>query len=247
MKANRLKMAVFKLGSCSGCVLQLLNVGLPSLLKFINIAYFPLLKSKNVIGAYDVGLVEGSVSTKEHVMAIKKIRERSKLLIALGSCACFGGLQASEKDCRRSKPDYRISVTHPIDPCGIDEYVPVDFYLKGCPFEGEELITLLHALSKGAKPYFRERSVCFECKLQEIPCLMEREKAPCLGSITLGGCGAICPLMGKPCEGCRGPSSDVNLSSTMESFSDFGIPPEEFFYKLRKYAGKAFGSAKLEG
>ncbi len=45
--------------------------------------------------------------------------------------------------------------------------------------------------------------VCSECPLPPSRCLVERG-APCLGPITVAGCGAKCPALGTPCWGCRG-------------------------------------------
>lgn len=240
------KVAVFKLGSCGGCIVQIVNLGekVLEVLKNFDIAYFPIVKSNNVEGPYDVCLVEGSVSTPEDVARIKEIRKNCKILVALGSCACFGGLQSIGNWARHRELEsaaYKEPLAvQSIKALGIDEYVQVDIYLKGCPVAEEELLELLKAFSAGIRPYLRQHSVCVECKLREIPCIMETKKIPCMGPVTCAGCGAICPSMGKPCEGCRGPSNDANLASLIEAFSELGLSRYEILNKLRKYAGEAF-------
>jgi ferredoxin len=45
--------------------------------------------------------------------------------------------------------------------------------------------------------------VCAECPLYGPSCLVARGE-PCLGALTVAGCGALCPRSGTPCIGCRG-------------------------------------------
>lgn len=108
----------------------------------------------------------------------------------------------------------------------LDDYVRVDYYLSGCPPGAGPLLSLLKELRgepQGLKP---TPIVCVECtrKPQKInvdtlrvlpqhdwdPALCFSSGAsPCLGFLTKGGCGAVCPRNGSPCWGCRGPSEKV--------------------------------------
>ncbi|RLF98033.1 MAG: oxidoreductase, partial [Candidatus Wolframiiraptor sp.] len=93
---KKIRLAVFKLSSCSGCQQQIIDLGedLLALTEKIEIAYFLEASSKTSPGPYDVALIEGSVSTPQEVELVKEIRENSKIVVAVGSCATYGGIQA---------------------------------------------------------------------------------------------------------------------------------------------------------
>ena len=63
------------------------------ILKANELVYAPtLMDAKEIPDKIDVAIIEGGVRTEHEVETTKKIRERSSILIALGSCACFGGV-----------------------------------------------------------------------------------------------------------------------------------------------------------
>src|SRR5512136_972336 len=90
------KLAVFKFSSCDGCQLQLLNLEdeLLDLVGAIEIAYFLEARRRELPPPYDIGLVEGSVSTAEEEERIQLVRRDCKYLITIGACATSGGIQA---------------------------------------------------------------------------------------------------------------------------------------------------------
>lgn len=85
-----------KFASCDGCQLTLLDLE-DQLLAFaeqFEIVDFPVASSSRSPGPYDILLVEGSVSSPEHLPRIQQLREQAKVLIAIGACATAGGIQA---------------------------------------------------------------------------------------------------------------------------------------------------------
>ena len=90
------RVAVFKMASCDGCQLQLLDAedALLELAGAIEIVNFAEASSNIQPGPYDVTLVEGSISTPEQIEQIRQIRAESTFLITIGACATAGGVQA---------------------------------------------------------------------------------------------------------------------------------------------------------
>ena len=41
---------------------------------------------------YDIAFVEGSISRESEIPRLQKIRNQAKIVIALGACACIGGV-----------------------------------------------------------------------------------------------------------------------------------------------------------
>ena len=92
---DKIKVAFFDLASCEGCQLEGLNLEkeLPQLLEKIEIVNFREASSLKR-DDYKIAFIEGSITRKEDEQRLKKIRDNTQILIALGACACSGGLNS---------------------------------------------------------------------------------------------------------------------------------------------------------
>ena len=240
-KRARPRVAVFKFASCDGCQLSLLDAEdeLLAVAGAVEIAYFPEASSVVLKGPYDLGLVEGSVTTHHDAGRIQKIRRQCRTLVAIGACATAGGIQALRNWSDTGEfvravypqPEY-ISTLKFSTP--IAEHVPVDFELRGCPISKQQLIELISAFLAGRKPNIPTYSVCMECKRNGNVCVEVARGIPCLGPATQAGCGAICPAYARGCYGCFGPMESPNTASLSRQFSLLGQDAEEI---LRAWRG----------
>ena len=214
------KLAVYKFSSCDGCQLSLLNLEdeLLDLIGAVEVAYFLEARRRELPPPYDVGLVEGSISTPEEEKRIFKIRRDCRLLITIGACATSGGIQALrnwgdvEEYTRSVYPSpQHIETLETATP--IAAHVFVDFELRGCPVNKDQLLEVVSATLVGRKPVIPTYSLCIECKRLGIPCRLVSEGQPCLGPVTQAGCGALCPGVNRPCYGCFGPMELPNMDS----------------------------------
>ncbi|HUJ06447.1 MAG TPA: oxidoreductase [Streptosporangiaceae bacterium] len=223
-------LAVWKLASCDGCQLTLLDCTdeLLALAAEVDIVHFTEATRTDLPGPYDVSLVEGSVTTPDDAERIRAIRERSRTLVTIGACATSGGIQALRNfaDVAEftaavyARPEYVQTLT---TSTGVAEHVPVDFELRGCPIDKRQLLELLSALLAGRKPQIPQHSVCFECKSRGNACVMVAHGTPCLGPVTQAGCGAICPSYNRGCYGCFGPVRDPNTRSLIPRLVGLGM------------------------
>ena len=95
----------------------------------------------------------------------------------------------------------------------IADHVPVDFELRGCPINKQQLLEVITAfLARPHDPTRRAHSVCVECKLRGNVCVMVAHGTPCLGPVTHAGCGALCPAYDRGCYGCFGPMETPNTA-----------------------------------
>jgi coenzyme F420-reducing hydrogenase gamma subunit len=239
------KLAVYKFSSCDGCQLQLLNLEehLLELAGVVEIAYFLEARRHELPPPYDVGLVEGSISTPEEDERIHQVRRNCKYLIAIGACATSGGIQALRNWASVDKftrmiyanPEY-VTTLETATP--IAAHVFVDFELRGCPVNEYQLLELISALLAGRKPNIPTHSVCIECKRRGLPCVLVSQGLPCLGPITQVGCGALCPACGRACYGCFGPMEQPNIESLGDWFTQrLGYGPREMKRMLRLFNG----------
>ena len=216
-RRSKPKLAVWKFASCDGCQLSLLDCEdeLLAVADNITIANFPEASRTYIRGPYDLSLVEGSITTPHDEERIHKIRRISRCLVSIGACATAGGIQALRnfKDVDEfinvvyARPDYidTLSKSTPIS-----DHVPVDYELRGCPISKVQLVEFIVAILNERHPNFPTRNVCMDCKLRGTTCVMTAQGVPCLGPVTAGGCGAICPAYHRGCYGCFGPSEQPN-------------------------------------
>ena len=220
----RPRLGVFKLASCDGCQLTLLDCEDELLLlgEQIDIVHFPEATSPGQPhGPFDVAIIEGSVSTPEQRDEVQAIRRNSTVLLTIGACATSGAIQAlrnfgDHDDYRRivyAQPEYISSLATSTP---VADHVPVDFELRGCPVNKHQLLELITACLRGRTPAIKNESVCFECKRNGTVCVAVTQQMPCLGPVTHAGCGAICPAFNRGCFGCYGPKESAATAQLAE-------------------------------
>lgn len=238
-----LRVGVVKYASCDGCQLTILDLEdeLLALGERFEIAEFPEASSLRSTGPFDVLLVEGSISAPDQAREIVELREVTKTLVTIGSCANHGGIQALRNFGKEA--DYRAAVyAHPeyIDSLEkalpVREYVTVDYELAGCPINPGQLRELFVAVRLGRRPQIRQEAVCGECKRQGYACLLVSRAEACLGPVTAAGCGALCPGFNRGCFGCFGPRPDGNPDGLVKRLRHDGEDDETIG---RRFAGFA--------
>jgi F420-non-reducing hydrogenase small subunit len=179
--------AAYAFSSCAGCDVSVVNLGekLVSLSEKVEFVYWTtatdfklddLKKHKEL----DLAIIAGSIRTSEHEELVEHLRQRSKLLIALGSCACFGGIPSlanlyDKNEVLRSvytespsaggekavpTPSTKLGkmeltipeLTESCDP--VDYAANVNVYVPGCPPQEETLDWLLRIIEE----YYQTRT-----------------------------------------------------------------------------------------
>lgn len=137
---NNPKIAIFDLTDCEGCELQFLGLK-EKLLEFaedFEIAAWRLVQpSENQLPEVDVAIVQGTIITSKDQEIIKKVREKSKFLVALGECARTGWIPTwIKKEDRREAVKYVYGSNYQpkaIDALPLKDIIKVDLELPGCP------------------------------------------------------------------------------------------------------------------
>ncbi len=230
-----IKVAFMQLSDCWGCHQSLLNahLGLLPVLPALEFVYWPAvvdykhdsLKEREP-GSILVGFVEGTIRTKDDLENAKLMREKCALIIAFGSCACYGNVAglANQWDIEILKkrkfmevesatnemptiptlnvPEFQDKVIN------IDEVIKIDIYMAGCPPKPEHIISAVVFLL-GQKPFpMNELAFCNDCDVKQN-CLLESDIL-CFGPITSVGCSLKCTSDANPCVGCFGPAKTVD-------------------------------------
>jgi len=246
VSAAKPRVAVFKLASCDGCQLQLLDAeeALLELAGAIEIANFAEASSRMLAGPYDVTLIEGSVSTPEQVEQVRQIRADTRFLITIGACATSGGIQALRNGhdvdgyirTVYANPEFIDTLARSTP---VADHVKVDLELTGCPVDRGQLLASLAWLLQGAVPHPPTTPVCIECKRRGYVCVVVAKGEPCLGPVTRTGCGALCPGMGRGCYGCFGPCQPPNADALVRRFIELGMKPSRVADTFRFITGYA--------
>ena len=124
-----------------------------------------------------VGILEGGVNNSANEEVAKMFRERSKVLIALGDCAVFGGVPTMRNTCGIQEALQRAYVeTEHADQArlgqkqhediavmqdtrALDQVVPVDIYLPGCPPSADAIWFVLTELLAGRMPDLKGKNL----------------------------------------------------------------------------------------
>lgn len=245
------KIAFIGMTSCKGCFFQFLMLGkrLPEMLENVEITNFWMLKEFNdKRSRYDIVFMDGAVSTDRELEELKSVRGRTAYLIAYGTCACWGGVPAL----RNSASNYRKTV-YPKEPKftsrsavdAIDRHVKVDYYMRGCPVNEDEVYETVADLLSGKKPREKDYCVCVECKKRETKCLF-KDGIACMGPVTYAGCNATCPASRTPCDGCRGPLPDGNTDAQAALMEEHGMTKEQIKTAFARYTSTSQPQIKSE-
>ena len=240
------RIGIFGLSGCWGEQIVILNCEdqlLPLVHEVEIVDFLGGSSTNDSTGPLDIAFVEGSVGSAREEAALRRIRERARLVVACGSCACFGGIAAAWNGSGREAAatdvygarasDYDIRPHR-----ALRDFVKVDATIPGCPMEKEEFLAAVACLLNGDTPQPVSYPVCAECRMKEQECLLLTYGIHCSGPITAGGCGARCPGFNAPCIGCRGPADEANLASMEAIVVKAGYTVEDFRRRQRLFSGE---------
>ncbi|MFO8051903.1 MAG: NADH:ubiquinone oxidoreductase [Thermoplasmatota archaeon] len=238
------KVAFFDFASCEGCQLQVVNLE-EKILDLIDVVEVVSFREamKEHSDDYDIAFIEGSIMRPMDEERLKRIRENAKILVALGACACIGGVNRLRNEWPVDEVKKEVYGEADIDDNvlfdafptkAVDEVVNVDFYIPGCPINKNEFAKVVSQLAIGRTPKLPNYPVCVECKKNENICVFELGKF-CLGPVTRAGCDAICPNFQDGCEGCRGFLDDPRMDAEKDVLEKYGISLDEMLKKFNMF------------
>ena len=163
---SKLKLATVWLDGCSGCHMSFLDLDerLLAIAELVDVVYSPIVDTKVFPNEVDIALVEGAVASVDDEKKIRKIREHTKLLVAMGDCAVAGNVPSMRNPIGPQAILDRAYIENvsaqPQIPCvvvpkllrvvrPIHEFVKVDVFLPGCPPSADTFHAALTALVTG--------------------------------------------------------------------------------------------------
>jgi F420-non-reducing hydrogenase small subunit len=184
----KLKLALYWAASCGGCDVAVLDINekILDVAALADIVLWPIamdFKYHHVEAmddkSIDVCLFNGAVRNSEQEEIAKLLRAKSKIMVAFGACACFGGIPAlanlkdradilerayveapTNDNPERTFPQTRTRVKEGelelpefFDTVhALNQVVGVEYYLPGCPPPVELILKVVDALATGQLP-----------------------------------------------------------------------------------------------
>ncbi len=228
---KKLKAAWFDFACCEGCQVEMSNFGEPfaQLLEHIDPVEFREVMTEQTKEPIDIAFIEGSFTREADRARLEEIRERASIVVAYGSCATSGGINALKNHIPQSTcgdmvygkdknmPHLDSQLALPISAA-----IKVDYQIRGCPISRDEFVRIVSQLLHGTKKvYVPSYPVCMECKRNETVCRFD-DGDYCMGMVAQAGCGAPCPADGIPCEACRGMIEEPNTDALVKVLQDRG-------------------------
>ncbi len=163
------------LSSCFGCLMSFLNIDeeLPGVLAKVDLRRSPLNDLK-VLEPVKIGILEGAVATEEDVELAKTMRENAEVLIALGTCADFGGIGGLRNLEDVSLVEKNVYGGKRPDEDGLSRLLPkvmpvagvvdVDIMVRGCPPNSSDILQAIESVLADVEvPPLYKKNLCNQC------------------------------------------------------------------------------------
>ena len=171
---KKVRLATVWLDGCAGCHMSLLDMDetILAIAKRVDVVYGPLVDAQEFPKLVDVTVIEGAVSSQDDLEKVRTVRQRSKLVVALGDCAVTANVPGMRNQIPVRKLLERIYVEG-ADQCRgvpadgvpallrqsvpVHEVVKVDLHVPGCPPPAQAIVYVLTELVEGRIPDLKSK------------------------------------------------------------------------------------------
>jgi sulfhydrogenase subunit delta len=126
---------------------ELMNTHYDEWRKIIDIRAARILRKKENLKNLDISFVEGAIASERDAEKLRKIRKNSKILVAVGACACEG-MPSSQRN--KFSESQKKEIQNEVkkfnllkETLPINKFVKVDEYVEGCPMGEQDFLKTL--------------------------------------------------------------------------------------------------------
>lgn len=177
---SKVKTAYAILTSCTGCKITLLDTHekLLDILDKVDLVYSHMVQdAREIPDDCDLIFIEGSVSTDEDYEEALALRKKAKYVVAVGSCACFGGIPSlrnfyDTNDILESTYQQRNSIYEGPNKLlpkvqALSSVIEVNFEIPGCPPLPKNFLDVINNFPNFEKIKLPTKTLCVECKMRK--------------------------------------------------------------------------------
>ncbi len=208
----KLKLAVYWAASCGGCCVSVLDVHekLFDVIAAADILFWPIALDTKYADVenmpdnhIDLTLFNGAVRSSENEHMARILRQKSKILVAYGSCAHLGGIPglanfSTKEDIFRRVYEESESINNPWkvkpqtesempegtidlpvfydDVRSLSQVVEVDYKIPGCPPQSDRLLEVFTAIVTGAELPPKGSVIGADVKAQCEECIRKKSE-----------------------------------------------------------------------
>ena len=170
----KVRLATVWFGGCSGCHMSFLDLDefLIDLAGKVDLVYSPVVDVKEYPGNVDVCLIEGAICNEDNLELLKKIRQRTRVLVSFGDCAVTANVPAMRNQLGPGNEESVLQCAYienaQFNPCipradgivppllprvmPVHEVVHVEHFLPGCPPPAGRIKALVGQMLSGVEP-----------------------------------------------------------------------------------------------
>lgn len=151
--SKKLKIGWFSFSCCEDNTVvftEIMNDHWQEWKKIFDFRHVRVLKSKNIFDEFDIAFIEGAAASESQAEKIRQIRERSKKVVAVGSCAVTGMPSAQrnffseeQKKNIQSLVEYFAAFPKVLK---ISDIIKVDAEVPGCPMSPGDFLAAVDKL-----------------------------------------------------------------------------------------------------
>jgi F420-non-reducing hydrogenase small subunit len=183
---QKIKLNLEWLSSCAGCEVGIVDLHekILDILQAAEIQRCPVLTDIKDYPPANIGIISGAVRNHHDRDAAIKMRQSCDKIIALGTCAVYGGIPGAgmvhakedildtvyvhnKTTSTNTIPSVHISQLESLV-TPLDEVIAVDMYLPGCPPHAAFILDALLALVEKRPPKANKEAICARCKREMV-------------------------------------------------------------------------------
>ena len=159
--AEKIKIGWFSFSCCEDSTIvmtEVMNDHWQEWKRIFDFRHARVLKSKNIMDAFDIAFIEGAIASPEQEAKVKDIRSRSKKLVAIGACAVTG-LPAGQRN--NFTPEQQSAIDFLVARFGalprvllVKDVGTVDAEVPGCPMSPDVFLKAVNGLVAELRPDF---------------------------------------------------------------------------------------------
>lgn len=151
--AKKIKIGWFSYSCCEDNTIvmtEIMNDHWREWKKIFDIRHARVLQSKNVLDELDIAFIEGAIANPDQEREVKEIREKSKIVVAIGSCAVNGmpSAQRNQFDEKKQQEIEFLLARFASLPkvLKLSDVIKVDAEVSGCPMDPKDFLDAVNSL-----------------------------------------------------------------------------------------------------